>query len=108
MDYETCDILDIQVVDKREADLKSTNMEKIAFLRALETLEKSDVKVEEVVTDAHPQIKSYLSKQLMYFRRLVDGTIFFMFVCMFTYTCLMTGCTKHKEKLYCFVSFHLE
>ncbi|PIK62610.1 hypothetical protein BSL78_00506 [Apostichopus japonicus] len=62
MDYETCDILDIQVVDKREADLKSTNMEKIAFLRALETLEKSDVKVEEVVTDAHPQIKSYLSK----------------------------------------------
>ncbi|XP_071854279.1 uncharacterized protein [Apostichopus japonicus] len=60
MDYETCDILDIQVVDKREADLKSTNMEKIAFLRALETLEKSDVKVEEVVTDAHPQIKSYL------------------------------------------------
>ncbi|PIK35765.1 hypothetical protein BSL78_27409 [Apostichopus japonicus] len=63
MDYETCDILDIQVVDKREADLKSTNMEKIAFLRALETLEKSDVKVEEVVTDAHPQIKSYPNYQ---------------------------------------------
>ena len=64
MDYHTCDILDIEIVDKREAELKSTNMEKIAFVRSLEVLEKSDVKVEEIVTDAHPQIKAYISKKI--------------------------------------------
>ncbi|XP_071843617.1 uncharacterized protein [Apostichopus japonicus] len=61
MDYNTGDILDVQVVDKREAEFKSTNMEKIAFPRSLEALSNSDVKVEEVVTDAHPQIKAYFS-----------------------------------------------
>lgn len=62
MDYETQDILDIRIVDKREVDLKSVNMEKHAFVTMLEHLKSEGLVVKEVITDAHSQIAAFMSK----------------------------------------------
>ena len=62
MDYETGAILDMAVVDKRETGLKSPNMEVEGFTRLLKSLKQAGVIVEEVVTDAHPQITALMSK----------------------------------------------
>lgn len=62
MDYESGDILDIRVIDKREAEYKSTNMEKMAFLQMLQLLQGKGLVVKEIVTDAHLQITALLSK----------------------------------------------
>ena len=61
MEHDTGDIIQMQFVDKREAGLKSTNMEKIGFQRALESLIKK-FPVKAVVTDAHVQIGKLMSK----------------------------------------------
>lgn len=50
------------VVDKRETGLKSGNMEKLGFERALINLIDKGVNVAEVVTDQHIQIASLMSK----------------------------------------------
>lgn len=68
MDYDTGDILNIAIVDKREVGLKSPNMEKAAFLRCLQALHDGNVKVKEVITDAHPSIRAYLSKYFILIR----------------------------------------
>ncbi|KAJ8046721.1 hypothetical protein HOLleu_05492 [Holothuria leucospilota] len=63
MDYNTSDILHVAVVDKRQVGLKSPNMEKSAFVESLHKLQESELIVKEVVTDAHPSIRAYLSFQ---------------------------------------------
>ena len=60
MDEQTSTILDMQVVDKREVDYKSTNMEKEALKRGLQSLKREKLNLKELVTDAHVQIKSFM------------------------------------------------
>ena len=62
MEVETSDILAIEFVDKREVDLKSPNMEPLGLRRALQALQADDLKIVEVVTDAHVQIPKILGK----------------------------------------------
>ena len=62
MHHDTHDILEICTVDKREVDLKSPNMEKKAWSRAMEFLQDKNITVAEMVTDAHVQITAELSK----------------------------------------------
>ena len=51
------------MVDSREADDKSVNMEKIGFTRAIDdVIAKSATPVTEVVTDQHTQIRALMSK----------------------------------------------
>ena len=51
------------MVDSREADDKSVNMEKIGFTRAMDdVIAKSATPVTEVVTDQHSQIRALMSK----------------------------------------------
>lgn len=56
MEHESKDVLAMVTVDKRETGLKSANMERKAFLKALEQVEEPGVEVVEVVTDGHIQI----------------------------------------------------
>ena len=63
LDTESNLILHQELVDVREAELKSPNMEKIGFQRGLDYLiEKSDIG--GVVTDAHTQIGALLGNHL--------------------------------------------
>ena len=61
MEVSTKKIVELQVVDCREAALKSGNMEKIGFERGIKSVLK-DATIGEIVTDAHPQIKALMSK----------------------------------------------
>lgn len=63
MDNATKKILTVISMDKRQAELKSTNLEKMAFKRVLEELQEK-VRVVEVVTDAHLGIGALMSKIL--------------------------------------------
>lgn len=49
-------------MDKRSTDRKSTNLEKACFLRGMQFFKDKGIKVVEVVTDAHVQIASVMSK----------------------------------------------
>ena len=60
MEESTSDILWIEFVDKREAALKSPNMEPLALRRALTGLLGAGMSIVEVVTDAHVQIPKLL------------------------------------------------
>ena len=63
MSEEENDILVVVMVDKREVDLKSPNMEPAGLCKALTFLiDKEGFKVAELVTDAHPQIPPILLK----------------------------------------------
>ena len=55
MENNSKKIVHLEVVDVREAAGKSTNMEKIGFQRGVSYLD-GIIKVQQVVTDAHPQI----------------------------------------------------
>ena len=59
VEVESHYILDIEVLDKRHVDLKSTNMEKEAVHRSLDRL-RNDLKVIELVTDASTSVKALL------------------------------------------------
>jgi hypothetical protein len=61
MDNNTKQILSVVTVDKRETGKSSVRMEKEAFVRTLHHLDTENVKVGEVVTDAHTSIAAYLS-----------------------------------------------
>ena len=67
MEHDTLEILACVIVDKRQTDLKSPNMEVKAFEEALEYLLKKGFKVVEVVTDQHPQIMALMSKSTNYY-----------------------------------------
>lgn len=60
MDYDTNDIISLEVIDKREVSLKSPLMEKEGFVRTLDSLESDGINIKEVVTDAHTQIAKYM------------------------------------------------
>ncbi len=60
MEESTSDILWIEFIDKREAALKSPNMEPLALRRALTGLLGAGMSIVEVVTDAHVQIPKLL------------------------------------------------
>ena len=86
MDFNTKNILDVQVVDVREAQDKSVNMEKLGFQRAVADLvEKSPRPITEIVTDQHVQIKALMS---VYFAQplyvyIIDKITFFIIVIYF-------------------------
>lgn len=61
MDYATKRIISMSIIHALETELKSTLMEKIGFLRALQEVQNL-APVCEVITDAHPQIKCLLSE----------------------------------------------
>ena len=60
MENDTKKIVMCQTMDKRMTNKKSTNLENAAFKKAL-TETKENIKVVEVVTDAHLQISSFMS-----------------------------------------------
>ncbi|XP_077869193.1 uncharacterized protein LOC102806063 [Saccoglossus kowalevskii] len=62
MEYETLDIVAVIIIDKRETELKSTNMEKEAFKRAMDFLKEKGIKVKEVISDAHPQVTAFMKR----------------------------------------------
>ena len=62
MDHDTNEILSMVFVDKRNVNLKSTNMEVFGFERAMDFL-IGGVIVKEVVTDAHSTITALISKE---------------------------------------------
>ena len=62
MEHDTGDIVAMAVVDKRGVGLKSPNMEKIGLVRVLTQVSDQGLEVEELVTDAHVQIKSMMGR----------------------------------------------
>lgn len=66
MDNQSKQILTCQTIDKREVDLKSTNMEAKGFVNGLEELKKKKINVVEVATDAHLTISSIMSMSLIH------------------------------------------
>ena len=62
MEEESSGIMSIEFVDKREADLKSPNMEPIGLRRSIEALQGDGQIIAEVVTDAHVQIPKIFGK----------------------------------------------
>ncbi|XP_013383831.1 uncharacterized protein LOC106154126 [Lingula anatina] len=60
--YETGDVLDIQVVEKKETQLNSNAMEKEGLLRSLRFLRERGINVVEIVTDAHVSIAAHIRK----------------------------------------------
>ncbi|XP_060600559.1 uncharacterized protein LOC132753993 [Ruditapes philippinarum] len=65
-------ILTLETVDKRETMLKSTLMEAKGFQKAMGTLIASGIVIEEVVTDAHPQIGKIMKNQYPHIRHSLD------------------------------------
>ena len=63
MDYDTNDLIGLEIVDKREVSLKSPTMEFEGFKRTLNNLEARQVKIVEAVTDAHKSITKYVREQ---------------------------------------------
>ncbi len=62
LEHTTKDLVAVIVVDKRETALKSSTMEVAALKRGLDSLKEKGCCVEEVTTDAHPQIAHLFSK----------------------------------------------
>ena len=60
MDHDTLDILSVQIVDKRHAQLCSSNMERLAFSKFLSELREMGLNV--VVMDQHPGIIGLMSE----------------------------------------------
>ncbi|XP_055997869.1 uncharacterized protein LOC125647150 [Ostrea edulis] len=66
MEYISKKILYIITLDKRSTDKKSTNLEKACFQKGMRFFKDAGLKVVEVVTDAHVQIASLMSKTCIY------------------------------------------
>ena len=61
--HENSYILDVQVVDKRETALNSTNMEICGLLRGLhQIIVCGGLTVQKLVTDQHKQIQCFFRK----------------------------------------------
>ncbi|XP_041482953.1 uncharacterized protein LOC121429788 [Lytechinus variegatus] len=63
MAHDTKDVVDVQVVEKRETGGKSPLMELEGLKRGLNKLEQEGVQVDELVTDAHPSITRYMREK---------------------------------------------
>ena len=57
---DTQKILALDVIDKRENKLKSTNMEKEDLVPFVNRITKAGVLIKEIVTDAHSQIIKFM------------------------------------------------
>ena len=57
----------IAVTDKREANLKSPNMELLGLKKYLKQLSNLGIEVEEVTTDAYPQIAAFFKGKARFF-----------------------------------------
>ena len=55
--------LQLEVVDKRQVGLKSSNMEKAGFVRSVCNLFNKDIPIKEIVTDQNLQIIALISKR---------------------------------------------
>ena len=55
-------IIQMNVIDVREASGKSNNMERIGFQKGMDALLASPMIVKEVVTDGHLEIAALMSK----------------------------------------------
>ena len=62
MENETKKIISVKILDKRETEGKSVNLEKAGFVRCLEEIQNKGLNVSEIVTDAHLQIGVLMSK----------------------------------------------
>ena len=63
MDASSNHILAMEVIDAREVDNKSVNMEKIGFVRAVDdVVSLCETPIAEIVTDQHSQIRALMSK----------------------------------------------
>ena len=62
MENESKKILCIITMDKRATENKSTLLEKACFLKGLQFLRRKQINVVEVITDAHTQIASLMSR----------------------------------------------
>lgn len=60
MDIDSEKILHTVTVDKREVGIQSPNMEREAMKRAIDFMVKSDIAVEELVTDASSSVRKML------------------------------------------------
>jgi hypothetical protein len=72
LDHETGHIVHSVTVDKREVDNKSPRMEKEACQRGLTTLENSQYKIGELVTDEHSSIKKMMKVQFSSIKHSLD------------------------------------
>lgn len=62
MENETKKVLCLITMDKRMTERKSTNLEKACFIKGLTFLLGKNIRVVEVVTDAHVQIEAVMKK----------------------------------------------
>ena len=69
MEESTKKILSCITLDKRQCGGKSTGLEKLGFVKTMAALKDKDVKVVEVVTDAHMRISSIMSKSYVCYTR---------------------------------------
>ena len=67
MENESKKIISIITMDKREADRKSGNLEKLGFLKSMTSLGEKEVAVGEVITDAHMQITAIMSEYASFY-----------------------------------------
>ncbi|XP_061167506.1 uncharacterized protein LOC133176400 [Saccostrea echinata] len=72
MEYSSKKILCVVTMDKRITELKSTNLEKACFIKGLNFLLDSGLKIVEVVTDAHNQIAAVMKKDYKHIRHSFD------------------------------------
>jgi len=64
MDNETKNIVDVQIVNKRETAFNSVRMEKEGCKRSLDFFaeQHKDINISELATDAHTQIRAMMSE----------------------------------------------
>ena len=62
MEETTKKIVSCLTLDKRVAGGKSTNLEKLGFVKSMQALAAKNLNIREVVTDAHMQVTSIMSK----------------------------------------------
>lgn len=62
MDNATKKLVSLLTLDKRQSPGKSGNLEKLGFQKSMDELQQKGCTVSEVVTDAHMQISSIMSK----------------------------------------------
>lgn len=71
MEQESKKILTLKTLDKRMTERKSVMMEKAGFQMALDELRDKDMRVTEVVTDAHQGIKALMSEFFLICLKLI-------------------------------------
>ena len=97
MDQGSKKIIAMSVTDKREAELKSVNMEKIGLEKCL--TQTAQLNIEEITTDAHPQISKYLCEFLIKYCLIVEITNMLYYIILLLIT-FCYWCMKTDHKLF--------